>query len=236
MGSRVLRALIPGLILACVVGAAPAHAAVTSSTSAAAYGGSTRVQVANSAASASVTAPIVPIGWCITEDVTGIVSALGPAVFVSAPGATQIEIPCNATLVQPLGRFTPITSPFGMRVHPITGIWTMHYGIDYARWGITGAEIRSIAAGTVSSRIDSFATTGSGNAISITHAGGYRSQYMHMIRPTTLNVGDRVAAGQVIGYVGSTGGSTGSHLHFEVRFNGTHIDPAPYLASAPFLG
>ena len=59
---------------------------------------------------------------------------------------------------------------------------------------------------------------------------------MHMIRPTTLIIGDRVPAGDVIGYVGSTGGSTGSHLHLEVRLNGTHIDPALYLAGAPFLG
>ncbi|MGR4052060.1 M23 family metallopeptidase, partial [Kosakonia cowanii] len=83
--------------------------------------------------------------------------------------------------------------------------------------------------------IESFATTGTGNSVTIAHDGGVRSQYMHMLQPTTLAVGSRVSAGQVIGYVGTTGGSTGAHLHLEVRLNGTHIDPAPYLAGAPYL-
>lgn len=202
--------LIPGLVLAGIMFAAPA--------------------------SAVVGAPIPLTGQCATTDGAGVTSAIGTAVFVPAPGASAIEIPCNARLVQPLGRFTPITSHFGMRVHPITGLRTMHFGTDYARSGITGAEIRSIAGGVVTGRIDSFALSGTGNSITVSHDGGYRSQYMHMIRPTRLIIGDRVAAGDVIGFVGSTGGSTGSHLHLEVRLNGTHIDPAPYLAGAPFLG
>ena len=208
--SRGLAVLIPGVVLAGIMFAAPA--------------------------SAVIGAPIPLTEQCATTDSAGVTSAIGTAAYIFAPGATVIEVPCNAPLVQPLGRFTPITSHFGIRVHPITGLLSMHYGTDYARSGITGAEIRSIAGGVVTGRIDSFALSGTGNSITISHDGGYRSQYMHMIRPTTLIIGDRVAAGHVIGHVGSTGGSTGSHLHLEVRLNGTHIDPAPYLADAPFLG
>lgn len=207
--SQGLGVLFSGLVVACVLTATPATAVVA--------------------------APTPPVGSCVTEDSAGISAALAPALFVAAPGTGSTEIACTAALVQPLSRWASITSNFGMRVHPISGATSMHYGTDFSRWGISGTDIRSIASGTVTGRIESFATTGTGNSVTIAHDGGVRSQYMHMLQPTTLVVGERVAAGQVIGYVGTTGGSTGAHLHLEVRLNGTHIDPAPYLAGAPYI-
>ncbi len=210
--TRKLGMLLPAIAIACLIGAFPAHAA------------------------AAELPPITPpIGSCITEDSSGISAALGPALYVAAPEATATVTACTAVLVQPLPRYASITSPFGMRVHPITGVTSMHWGTDYSRWGIMGTPIVSIAAGTVVSRAESYATSGAGNTIGIAHDGLVRSQYMHMIAPSTLAVGDRVTAGQVIGFVGTTGGSTGPHLHIEVRVNGTLVDPAGYLQGAPFV-
>jgi murein DD-endopeptidase MepM/ murein hydrolase activator NlpD len=163
---------------------------------------------------------------------------VGTALTVTSDESGAISessVGCTAPVVQALNGYAGISSPWGMRVHPITGVTTMHNGTDYARSGISGTPIVSIADGTVAARIDSFATSGTGNSIVIAHAGGVRSQYMHMAQPTSFTVGQRVESGQVIGYVGATGGVTGPHLHLEVKINGTSVDPALYLANAPFL-
>lgn len=189
---------------------------------------------------APASAAIAP-GSCVWQTAAGISAASGPSSYVvigadgSVGASTEAMTPCSAPLVQPLADFTGVSSPFGMRIHPITGAQSMHYGTDYARSGIRGAAIKSIAAGTVYSKAESYATTGAGNTVVIAHANGVRSQYMHMGASTSLPIGARVEAGQVIGNVGSTGGSTGPHLHLEVRVNGTLTNPFPYLADAPFL-
>lgn len=186
----------------------------------------------------SVQAATGPTGTCATQTAGGISSMVGPAVSVTVTGSGQTSetsVGCSAPTVQALSAYTGISSPWGVRVHPITGVTTMHNGTDYARSGITWTPILSIADGTVAARIDSYATSGTGNSIVIAHAGGVRSQYMHMVQPTALLVGQRVEAGQVIGYVGATGGVTGPHLHLEVKINGTSVNPALYLAEAPYL-
>lgn len=179
-----------------------------------------------------------PTGLCVTQTASGISSMIGTAVTVTASETgetTQSSVGCSAPTVQPLSAYTGVSSPWGVRVHPITGVTSMHNGTDYARSGINGTPILSIADGVVVARIDSFATTGTGNSLVIAHAGGVRSQPMHMAQPTSLRVGDRVEAGQVIGYVGATGGVTGPHLHLEVKINGTSVDPTQYLSNAPYL-
>ena len=187
-----------------------------------------------SAASAAVPGELAP-GSCVTQyAASGPVAAIGPSVYVAADSSTDIR-PCTSNLAQPFSSFVPLVSSFGVRIHPITGVRTMHYGSDYSGNGIRGTAIRSIAAGTVAARIESYATTGTGNSIVVAHEGGVRSQYMHMSAPTSLAVGEHVAVGQIIGYVGTTGGSTGPHLHLEVRVNNVHVDPAQYLASSPYL-
>lgn len=228
--------LVAAIALACIVGVNPAHAASLSTADVSAFPQVGSASTASAPSSASALPPVTPpVGSCITEDAGGISAALGPALFVSAPEAPASVTACTAALVQPLPRYASITSPFGLRVHPITGVTSMHWGTDYSRWGIAGTPILSIAAGTVVARAESYATSGAGNTILIAHDGLVRSQYMHMIAPSTLAVGDRVAVGQIIGYVGTTGGSTGPHLHIEVRVAGTLVDPARYLEGTPFL-
>jgi murein DD-endopeptidase MepM/ murein hydrolase activator NlpD len=111
----------------------------------------------------------------------------------------------------------PITSPFGMR-------WgRMHEGIDLG--APEGTPIHAAAAGTV---IYAGWMDGYGNLTIIDHGGGIATAYGHQSSLAATN-GQHVSQGQVIGYVGSTGHSTGPHLHFEVRVNGTAVDPLGYL-------
>lgn len=113
-----------------------------------------------------------------------------------------------------------ITSPYGARRHPILGYVRMHAGIDFG--APYGSPIYAVADGTVS-----FAGRhgGHGNYVRLQHGGGLDTGYGHMSRIAVAN-GSRVRAGQVIGYVGSTGLSTGPHLHFEAYRGGRTINPA----------
>lgn len=134
---------------------------------------------------------------------------------------------------QPFESFVPITSSFGTRVHPITGAVSMHYGTDYAKTGILGMPIRSLHDGVVVAK-SATSGTAAGNWVSILYRDRIQSQMMHMKDPTTLAVGANVRAGQVVGLVGSTGASTGPHLHLEIRINGIHVDPYLFLLGAQY--
>ncbi|MDO4693851.1 MAG: M23 family metallopeptidase [Eikenella sp.] len=115
-----------------------------------------------------------------------------------------------------------ISSPYGMRIHPVLGGLRMHTGIDYA--APTGTPIRAPSAGVVAFR---GWKGGYGNTVVLRHTGSMETLYAHMSAfSTTAAPGMRVEAGEVIGYVGSTGRSTGPHLHYEVRLNGQPVNPA----------
>jgi murein DD-endopeptidase MepM/ murein hydrolase activator NlpD len=116
-----------------------------------------------------------------------------------------------------------ITSPFGWRVHPITGDSRFHSGIDIA--GDYGDPIRAAAAGTV---IYAGWISGYGNAVILDNGGGVTTLYGHN-QSLAVSEGQTVAQGQVISYCGSTGNSTGPHCHFEVRVNGEPVSPLSYL-------
>jgi len=116
-----------------------------------------------------------------------------------------------------------ITSPFGNRVHPITGTVRLHTGLDMS--AAFGQPIKSGAAGVV---ILASEFGGYGNTVIVDHGGAMSTLYAHQSELAVSN-GQTVEAGQVVGYVGSTGFSTGAHLHFEVRLGGAPVDPAPYL-------
>jgi murein DD-endopeptidase MepM/ murein hydrolase activator NlpD len=116
------------------------------------------------------------------------------------------------------GRFT---SSFGMRRHPILRRYRMHSGVDWA--APSGTPIMAAGDGVVE-RIGT--ESGYGRSIMLRHTNGYETTYNHMSGYARgLDAGDRVTQGQVIGYVGSTGLSTGPHLHFEVLVNGRFVDP-----------
>ena len=120
--------------------------------------------------------------------------------------------------------YTALTSPFGYRWHPISGKWKMHNGIDLA--GPKGTPIYATRAGYV--QVAAFEDGGAGNYVTLNHGDGYKSIYMHMTH-YIVKVGQYVQAGEVIGYMGTTGGSTGVHLHFGISYNGVWQNPVDYI-------
>jgi murein DD-endopeptidase MepM/ murein hydrolase activator NlpD len=119
-----------------------------------------------------------------------------------------------------------ITSGFGPRASPLTGERGFHYGVDIANEVDT--PIRATADGIVT-----YAgwEAGYGRLVAIQHGYGYSTRYGHCAR-VNVKVGDEVKRGQVIAYLGSTGRSTGSHCHYEVRIHGVPVDPEKYLPKA----
>jgi len=130
----------------------------------------------------------------------------------------------------PVPGFYHITSPFGYRTHPISGVRKMHTGIDIgSNWdknqSIYGQNFVAAASGKV---ILSQYYGGYGNCVVISHGSGISTLYGHG-SARLVSVGDTVKRGQAIMRVGSTGASTGAHAHFEVRENGVPVDPMKYL-------
>ncbi|MEM7779599.1 MAG: M23 family metallopeptidase [Pseudomonadota bacterium] len=116
-----------------------------------------------------------------------------------------------------------LTSGFGMRIHPVRGGRRPHKGVDLA--APVGTPVYATADGIVS-----LARSGRGYGlyIKVDHGAELETRYAHLSR-MTVTVGERVEKGDVIGYVGSTGWSTGPHLHYEVRVDGVAVDPIPYM-------
>jgi murein DD-endopeptidase MepM/ murein hydrolase activator NlpD len=127
--------------------------------------------------------------------------------------------------IQPVSNkeLTRIASGFGMRIHPIYGIAKMHNGLDFT--APQGTPIYATGDGTVTT---ASMATGTGNHVIINHGYGYETVYMHMVR-IKAKEGERVKRGEVIGWVGSTGASTGPHCHYEVHINGTRVDPVYFF-------
>ena len=150
------------------------------------------------------------------------VVALLQALQVGLPSIAGAAAPVPGRLATPVPG-TALTSLFGSRLHPIFGTVRMHDGIDFG--APQGSPIRAAAAGTV---ISAGARGGYGNATIVDHGGGLATLYAHQSE-LLVAPGMVVAAGQVIGLVGSTGFSTGPHLHFEVRVSGQPVDPLLYL-------
>jgi murein DD-endopeptidase MepM/ murein hydrolase activator NlpD len=123
----------------------------------------------------------------------------------------------------PTPGYAYITSPFEIRKHPITGVVKQHTGVDIG--AANRSKILAAGAGTVilASWYGAY-----GNAVIVDHGNGVSTLYGHM-SSLGAQVGQTVVAGQIIGYVGSTGYSTGPHLHFEIRIDGTPTDPMPYF-------
>ena len=146
----------------------------------------------------------------------------------SSPAA---QAPPQGTMTWPYPGDYTIYSGFGMRIHPIYHVNKMHYGLDLG--GSYGNPIVAAGDGTViiaSAPVAGQNTGGSnfGNYIVIDHGGGVSTLYAHC-KDLYVSVGDTVTAGQKIAACGSTGASTGPHLHFQVRANGAWVDPAPYI-------
>jgi murein DD-endopeptidase MepM/ murein hydrolase activator NlpD len=114
-----------------------------------------------------------------------------------------------------------VTSLFGLRRHPILGFTLMHQGIDFG----AGAGTPVVAAGD-GVVVEAGYNGGYGNWVKLRHSGGWETAYAHLSRyGRGVRRGMRIAQGQVVGYVGSTGRSTGPHLHYEIWRNGARINP-----------
>lgn len=130
------------------------------------------------------------------------------------PSGVIWRVPCD---------YVRVSSPFGYRWHPTTGEWSMHRGVDLS--APKGTPIYASRSGVVTAATYNSI---SGNYVTINHQDGYSSVYMHMTHDV-VEVGEYVKAGQLIGYVGSTGRSTGPHLHFGISYNGTYYNPMDYI-------
>lgn len=148
-----------------------------------------------------------------TEGLINSLKSVIPGLSNTGPG--ELGMPVEAQ----------VSSGYGMRFHPIKKRWQLHAGMDFAAPG--GTPVYAAADGTVS-RVEF--RSGAGNVIHVEHGGGLETRYAHLsgfadgITPDV-----EVNRGQLIGYVGSTGLSTGNHLHFEVHKNRVPVDPMPYL-------
>lgn len=145
-----------------------------------------------------------------------------PSSGSSKPTAKDDYVHSDAKWLVPC-KYTRFSSAYGWRVHPVYKDWRFHYGVDLG--GPKGTPIKATRSGKVT-----LATYNSsaGYYVKIDHGDGFVSIYMHMTH-YIVKKGDKVEAGDVIGYMGSTGTSTGSHLHFGITYKGNYVNPAKYI-------
>ena len=142
--------------------------------------------------------------------------ARAAAVVTPSRGAATT----TATAVRPATG--SITSDYGMRTHPITGVYKLHSGTDFS---VGDGNAYAAMAGVVSVSHPAWA----GNLVTVDHGGGVQTTYGHLDR-ITVSDGERVAAGDRVGLIGSRGLATGPHLHFECLINGEYADPIQWLS------
>jgi murein DD-endopeptidase MepM/ murein hydrolase activator NlpD len=126
----------------------------------------------------------------------------------------------------PVPGYTTITSKYGMRTHPITGVYKLHSGVDIS--APTGTNFIAAADGVVTKATYN---TAYGNMVMIDHGGGISTLYAHGSE-IMVQVGQEVKKNDVVLKVGSTGYATGPHAHFEVRINGSTVEPLDYITSS----
>lgn len=185
--------------------------------------------LANSSAAADISAPLraaqaeKPTALGTRDEQFASLFSRWQSLDGTRPTTTTVSIPSRMPVES-----AHLSSGFGMRVHPVLGIRQGHKGIDLAN--PVGTPVYATADGVVS-RADWFSSYGL--YVSLEHGGSLQTRYGHMSR---LNVaaGQRVHKGEIIGYVGSTGRSTGPHLHYEVRVNGVAVNPIPYMQTADY--
>jgi murein DD-endopeptidase MepM/ murein hydrolase activator NlpD len=159
---------------------------------------------------------------------TANVAAGAPKVSAGVPAAASgaSVAPLPGVLIRPVPG--PVTSPFGMRVHPITHVYKLHTGTDFH--ATCGTPVQTAADGTV---LEAGVNAAYGNRVVVVHQLGPQqvriaTTYNHMQR-LEVRPGQTLTQGEVLGHVGSTGYSTGCHLHFEVISGGAYVDPMAWL-------
>lgn len=139
---------------------------------------------------------------------------------VTTASASSSPAPSSSGWVKPSNGY--VTSNYGMRIHPITGRERLHGGIDIGG----GGQIRAAKSGVV--EIATYSSS-YGYYVRIDHGGGLKSLYAHMTPGLQVSPGQSVSAGQTLGTMGTTGSSTGVHLHFEIFQNGNRVNPKNYI-------
>ena len=135
----------------------------------------------------------------------------------------------RAPFGRPLEGTPEVTSPFGARVDPFLGRPALHTGVDLAE--ASGTEVLATAPGRV---VSAGPVSGYGNMVEIDHGAGLTTRYAHL-SALAVDVGQNVAAGAIVGRVGTTGRATGPHLHYETRIDGEPVDPLRFLQAGERL-
>ena len=179
---------------------------------------------------AQAPAPEVQVGSSSVTalDAGAVVAAVAPAP-ATAPAATMGGATAAAatTLHAPIAAGATITDGYGPRVAPLPGVSSFHRGIDLVTGSTCGTPIYAVMSGTVTAA----GYNGTyGNTIDIAAADGTKFRFAHL-ESMNVGVGDTVSGGDVIGFGGTTGASTGCHLHFEVFENGENVDPQAWLVA-----
>jgi len=166
------------------------------------------------------------LAWLATSIVTTTAPPTRPAGSGNTGGTGGIPTldQTGTTWLVPTS-YIKLTSPFGMRDHPLGYGWLMHNGVDLA--GRSGWDVVATRGGVV--REVGYDPVSAGNYVIIDHLDGFESYYLHMYKWPEVSVGQYVAQGQKLGGQGTTGGSTGVHLHFGISYNGTYVNPADYV-------
>ena len=164
--------------------------------------------------------------WRSLDKSVGYAAPVAANSFAAAPApitTARVSIPSRMPV-----EGTRLTSDYGMRYHPVLGGRRGHKGVDLA--GPVGTPIHATADAVVS-KAEWFSSYGL--YVSLEHGGDIQTRYGHMSR-LNVSAGQRIRKGDVIGYIGSTGRSTGPHLHYEVRIAGLAVNPIPYMQSDRF--
>jgi murein DD-endopeptidase MepM/ murein hydrolase activator NlpD len=189
-----------------------------------------KVGSAKSSSDSDVGGPFIPLAANADPE------AFRSSVELVTAGIDDLATAKRTAVALPLSRPIPnaaVTSTFGARMDPFLGRPAMHTGVDFR--AAAGYPIRATAAGTV---VTAEYTGGYGNMVEVDHGNGLTTRYAHLSR-IVVKPGDIVAKGSIVGRAGSTGRSTGPHVHYEVRVDGSAIDPMRYIRAgseiAPLL-
>ena len=163
------------------------------------------------------------------EEYRNQIAALEARIKLLAAASASGTPYVGGDFVWPVPGYNKITSRYGMRTHPITGVYKLHTGVDIG--APTGADFIASNKGIV---IAAEYNTAYGNFVMIDHGGGIQTLYAHGSQ-IIVSVGQEVNAGDVVLKVGSTGYATGPHAHFEVRINGTTVEPLTYLQATGYV-
>ncbi len=155
------------------------------------------------------------------QELAAVIAAANAANAANNSGNTS-GVVSGSGYMWPLPAYDTLSSLYGNRTHPITGLANNHTGIDIP--APSGTPILSAKSGVV---LTSTYNSSYGNYVVVSHGDGASTLYAHMSK-RGVSEGDTVSQGAVVGYVGTTGSSTGNHLHYEIRINGSRVDPVNY--------